>query len=210
MTNDSSIKSIDQLVNLLVTSENAEELKISSESYPSITLTQRQLCDLELLMNGGFSPLTGFMCQQDYNAVLTNMRLADNSLWPIPITLDLSEEMASRLSCGDRLALRDPEGFMLAVMSINEMWQPDKEVEASAVYSTTDKAHPGVHYLMHETGSTYVGGNIEGIQLPIHYDFENLWDTPLELRALFEKVAGERCSPFRRASRYIVCIGNFL
>ena len=97
------------LVNLLADSEQAVALKAESRDWPSIDLSPRQLCDLELLLNGGFSPLTGFLTRSDYDAVCRDMRLADGTLWPIPITLDVGEELATSLKPGTRLALRDAE-----------------------------------------------------------------------------------------------------
>lgn len=186
-----------ELCDLLISPDKADNLKTESESYPSITLTQRQLCDLELLMNGGFSPLKGFMTQEAYDSVINSMRLPDGLLWPIPIILDIAESVAEKLSEGGKLALRDPEGFMLAVLTVEDIWQPDKGVEAEAIYGTRSEAHPGVHYLMNETAGTYVGGSIEGIQLPSHFDFENLWHTPRELQHLFEKNGWRRVMAFQ-------------
>jgi sulfate adenylyltransferase len=185
------------LCDLLVTADQSEALKIASESYPSVTLTQRQLCDLELLMNGGFSPLTGFMTRETYESVISTMRLPDGLLWPIPIILDIPDSVAQQLSTGVKLALRDREGFMLAVVTVEEMWRPDKDAEARAIFGTDSQAHPGVHYLIHETENTYVGGRVEGVQLPGHYDFEDLWHTPRELRHLFEKNGWRRTMAFQ-------------
>ncbi|MEJ1356873.1 MAG: sulfate adenylyltransferase, partial [Candidatus Sedimenticola sp. (ex Thyasira tokunagai)] len=186
-----------ELCDLLVTPDLAELLKTESEAYPSVTLTRRQLCDLELLMNGGFSPLKGFMGKDAYESVLSDMRLPDGNLWPIPIVLDIAESVTEQVAVGEKLALRDPEGFMVAVLSITDLWKPDKSVEAAAVYGTESEDHPGVHYLMHEVHPHYVGGGIQGIQLPSHYDFENLWDTPAELRHSFEKSGWRRVIAFQ-------------
>ncbi len=106
------------LVDLIVDPERAAELKTESADWPSWDLTERQLCDLELLLNGGFSPLRGFLGRDDYERVCAEMRLADGTLWPIPITLDVTDEVAQGLETGSRLALRDPEGVMLAVLTV--------------------------------------------------------------------------------------------
>jgi sulfate adenylyltransferase len=111
-------------------------------------LTQRQLCDLELLLNGGFSPLTGFMNQDDYGQTLTNMRLANGSLWPIPITLDVSHHFAEKVKIGDLITLRNYEGVIIATMEISDKWIPDKEAEVLAVYGSTNSEHPGVNYIL--------------------------------------------------------------
>ncbi|MFV1980441.1 MAG: adenylyltransferase, partial [Rhodothermia bacterium] len=100
------------LVNLIVNEERSRSMKRASRDWTSWDLTPRQLCDLELLINGGFSPLTGFMTEPDYNSVVSDLRLASGTLWPMPITLDVTEELASTLDPGDTLALRDVEGVM--------------------------------------------------------------------------------------------------
>ena len=199
----------EQLVDLLVEPDQAEELKQTSGGYPSITLSQRQLCDLELLMNGAFTPLTGFMGQAAYDAVLDSLSLPDGTLWPVPIVLDVAERFAEKLAVGDRIALRDGEGFMPAVLIVEDIWQPDRRREAEKLYGTTDESHPGVRYLMHSVNPVYIGGRLEGVQAPVHHDFENLWDTPREMRALFNKsgwrrvVAFQTSKPIHRLQREI-------
>ncbi len=172
---------------LLVDTAIAEELRISSLSFPSLTLTKRQLCDLELLINGGFAPLRGFMDRAAYESVVQDCRLPDGTLWPIPVVLDLDAALAGALEPGQKLALRDPEGFMPAVLTVSELWEADKVREAEAVYGTASDGHPGVRYLKGRVKSHYVAGTLEGIQLPAHHEFENLWDTPRELRRMFQK-----------------------
>jgi sulfate adenylyltransferase len=195
------------LRNLVVDDAQAERLKADSGAYLSVTLSQRQLCDLELLLNGGFSPLGGFMTRAEYEAVLTDMHLPGGVLWPIPITLDVPATVAEKLQPGQRLALRDGEGFMLAVLTVADIWQPDKSHEADCVFGTRDPTHPGVQYLFDQVQATYVGGTVEGIQLPLHYDFETLRDTPQELRHLFDRhgwrqvVAFHTCKPMHRLHR---------
>src|SRR5258707_2280531 len=116
-------------------------------------------------MNGGFSPLTGFMTQADYEGACNNMRLASGVLWPMPITLDVTEEFAKKLTPGaTKVALRDGEGVMLAVLHVEEVWQADRAAEAKAVFGTTSKAHPGANYAMNISNPWYVGGRIEGLQ----------------------------------------------
>lgn len=171
------------LVDLIASPERSEELRGASRDWPSWDLTPRQLCDLELLLNGGFSPLKGFMGQRDLESVCGSMRLADGTLWPIPITLDISDELAGKLSPGEPLALRDPEGVMLAVLNVEEVFQPDLVAEAQAVFGTTDTTHPGVSHLLTRSHSWYASGRVEGIERPHHYDFVSLRLTPAELRA---------------------------
>jgi len=185
-----------KLVNLVVDEDRAGELHEASRSLPSHTLTLRQLCDLELLMNGGFSPLRGFMTRETYESVVNATRLSDGVLWPVPITLDIAGELASRLEPGGQLALRDPEGFMVAVMTIEDIWKPDRDREAELVYGTKSNDHPGVRYLRESVHETCVGGTVEGIQLPLHYDFAALRHTPAELRKRFEKLGWRRVAAF--------------
>ncbi len=176
----------------IVDPECAERLKAESADFPSISLTQRQLCDLELLLNGAFSPLSGFMDQAAYDSVVEKSRLTDGLLWPIPVVLDVSEPLAEKLDRGRKVALRDNEGFMLAVLTVRDVWKPDRQREADLVYGTTSTQHAGVRYLLEEVQSAYVGGEIEGIQLPTHYDYEELRHTPEELRHLFAKLGWRR------------------
>ena len=177
-----------KLVNLLLDESSAELVKIESEAYPAITLTQRQQCDLELLVTGALSPLTGFMNQKEYESVIENTSLLDGTIWPIPYYLDLTEEQAEKLNIGDKIALHDVEGFMPAVMTVESKWKPDKNKEAENIYGTLDSEHPGVDYLMNTVGSVYIGGKVDAIQLPFHYDFETLRYTPSELRQHFDKL----------------------
>jgi sulfate adenylyltransferase len=185
-----------ELVNLVVNSERAEILKILSKDLQSITLSRKQVSDLELLINGAFSPLKGFMTSDDYESVLDRMRLQDGNLWPIPICLDVSQAEARGLEAGQSVALRDSEGFMLAVLHIQDVWPVDKAREAHQVYGTRDHHHPGVHYFLNHTGTHYVGGPIEGIQLPLHYAFKRFRHTPGEMRTLFKKLGWRRIVGF--------------
>jgi sulfate adenylyltransferase len=139
-------------------------------------LTPRQLCDLELLGNGGFAPLRGFLTRDDYQSVVTNMRLASGEIWPIPIVLDVDRQVSGRI------ALHDEEGTLLATMDVEECWKPDRMAEAEAVYGTTSREHPGVAALLDRTHEWYVGGAIEMVRPPSHRDFRPLRLTPREVR----------------------------
>jgi sulfate adenylyltransferase len=185
------------LINLLVDSAPSGILREASRTWLSWNLTPRQLCDLELLLNGGFSPLRGFMTRADYESVCTAMRLADGTLWPIPITLDIPEELAQRLKLGDMLALRDPEGIMLAALHVEEVWRPDPLTEAETIYGTTDQEHPGVAYVLQRTHPYYIAGRLEGIQLPVHHDFRSFRLSPTELRAKFTRLGWQRVMAFQ-------------
>jgi sulfate adenylyltransferase len=185
------------LKSLLVAPERQTELKAASRDWPSFDLTARQLCDLELLLNGGFSPLSGFMGRADYDSVCAEMRLADGTLWPIPITLDVPEAVARGLDRGKTLALRDPEGVMLAALHVEEVFKPDRAAEAEAVFGTTKRDHPGVAYALDKAHPYYVGGRLEGIALPAHYDFRALRLTPAQLREEFERLGWRRVVAFQ-------------
>jgi sulfate adenylyltransferase len=193
------------LVNPLALEDRANELRMASRDWPSWDLTDRQICDLELILNGAFSPLHGFMDRAEYESVRDDMRLGDGTLWPMPITLDVSEEFASELSAGDTIALRDHEGVMLAALTVSDVWSPDKTTEAEAVFETTNIEHPGVAYLTNRANPVYVGGKLEGVQLPVHYDYRRLRLTPAELRAQFARrgwtqvVAFQTRNPMHRA-----------
>ncbi|MEO1537263.1 MAG: bifunctional sulfate adenylyltransferase/adenylylsulfate kinase [Pseudomonadota bacterium] len=182
---------------LYVSYESAQKLKKDAAELPSWDLTPRQICDLELLMNGGFHPLKGFLGEDDYNGVVEDMRLADGTLWPMPITLDVSEEFAESLALNQDIALRDQEGVILATLTVTDRWVPNKAREAEKVFGADDAAHPAVNYLHHTAGKIYLGGPITGIQPPVHYDFKMRRDTPNELRAYFRKLGWRRVVAFQ-------------
>jgi len=185
------------LVDPMVSPERATELRMASRDWPSWDLTPRQLCDLELILNGGFSPLDGFMTRPQYESVLGDMRLPSGLLWPIPITLDVSEELARSLEPGKELALRDPEGVMLAVLHVEDVWRPNRSAEAEQVLGTSNPEHPGVAYLLNTAGPWYVGGRLEGVQLPSHYDYRQLRPTPAELRKQFARLGWRKVVAFQ-------------
>ena len=191
-----------RLCNLLISPTQPdliEELKEESIHFFSLTLTEKQLFDLELLLNGAFSPLRGFMNKDDYITVLESLRLSNGIFWPIPITLDVSEDAINSIKIGDSVALRDMEGFMLAVLKVEDIWQIDKNKEVWAMFNIDDPAHPGVDSLFNHTQAYYIGGSVTGIQLPIHYDFKMLRLTPSELRANFIRMG------WRRVIAYQTC-----
>lgn len=194
-----------ELINLLAPAERASELQAQSQGWASWDLTPRQFCDLDLLMNGGFSPLRGFMSRGDYEGVCSKMRLADGTLWPIPITLDVSEEFRKKIEPGSTIALRDAEGVMLAALHVEEVWQPDLSAEAEMVFGTTSLAHPGAAYLLKQSHPWYVSGRLEGVEPPPYYDFPSLRYTPADLRSEFREsgwsniVAFQTRNPMHRA-----------
>ncbi len=185
------------LVDLVTSDDRAFDLKKISRDLPSWDLTERQLCDLELLATGGFSPLTGFLTENDYNAVCANLRLANGTVWPIPVTLDVTEEFAQGLSEGSQVALRDPEGVMLATLTVDDVYRPDRNAEAASVFGTTNPEHPGVSHLLERTNPVYLGGSVECVELPHHYDYVTERATPAETRAEFSKLGWHRVVAFQ-------------
>jgi sulfate adenylyltransferase len=186
-----------RLVDLLVDEVRAQELKREAIDLPSIELNRRQLCDLELLLNGGLSPLKRFMDRSDYESVLNEMRLADDTFWPMPVCLDVSAEVATSLSVGQRVALRELEGTLLAILTVDDLWKVDKQCEAELVYGTTSPTHRGVDYLMNHAGTHYLGGTLEGLALPVHYDYVDLRLAPAALRKSFVQRGWARVAAFQ-------------
>ena len=177
--------------------DQADRLKMEATDLVSWDLTHRQLCDLEMLMNGGFYPLTGFLGEDDYNSVVETMRLTDGHLWPMPITLDVSQDFADKVSAGQKIALRDLEGVILATIEISDIYTPDKAKEAEMVFGADDSAHPAVNYLHNIAGPVYIGGKVQGIEAPTHYDFRARRDSPNELRSYFRKLGWRRVVAFQ-------------
>ena len=186
-----------QLKELFLSEAKADDEKLNAKSYKSWDLTPRQVCDLDLLMNGAFSPLEGFLGKEDYERVCDEMRLTSGVLWPLPITLDVSSEFAGEVSEGDTIALRDPEGVLLATLEITDLWEPDLLGEAERVYGTTDDTHPAVDYLLHRSNPVYVGGRVRGVEPPTYYDFKLMRDTPSELRGRFRKLGWRKIVAFQ-------------
>ncbi|MCZ4261861.1 bifunctional sulfate adenylyltransferase/adenylylsulfate kinase [Limimaricola sp. G21655-S1] len=182
---------------LYVSYESAQKLKVEAGNLASHDLTPRQICDLELLMNGGFNPLKGFLTEEDYDSVVETMRTKDGALWPMPVTLDVSEKFADTVELGQDIALRDQEGVILATMTVTDKWVPNKSREAEKVFGADDLAHPAVNYLHNHAGAVYLGGPITGIQQPVHYDFRARRDTPNELRAYFRKMGWRKIVAFQ-------------
>lgn len=182
---------------LYVSYDSAQKMKMEAADLVSHDLSPRQICDLELLMNGGFNPLKGFLPEADYNSVVDTMRLANGALWPMPVTLDVSDAFAETVQLGEDIALRDQEGVILATMTVTDKWVPNKAHEAAQVFGADDSAHPAVNYLHNTAGNVYLGGPVIGIQQPVHYDFRARRDTPNELRAYFRKLGWRKVVAFQ-------------
>ncbi|HSW68667.1 MAG TPA: bifunctional sulfate adenylyltransferase/adenylylsulfate kinase [Gammaproteobacteria bacterium] len=168
-------------------------------------LTLRQRCDLEMLLNGGFHPLNGFLNQQDYQSVVHTLRLTNGKLWPMPITLDVDDQFAHHINLGSQIGLYDLDNTLLANLNVTDKWQPDKLLEAQHVFGTQDIQHPGVSYLLNQSGNWYLGGTVELVQMPKYYDFSELRQTPFSLKHYFkssgfQKVVGfQTRNPMHRA-----------
>lgn len=171
---------------------------VESTKYPDIVLNIRQLCDLELLLNGGFAPLKGFLRQNDYNSVVENMRLTDGNIWPMPIVLPIEkndDEINNLLTKSQHITLKDNQGFPIAIMDNFEIWKPNLQKECQNVYGTNDDNHPYVSMIYSMARSAeingkniyYIGGELRKIQLPKHFDFEDLRKTPEEVKQLFSQ-----------------------
>lgn len=169
--------------------QDKQRIKEKSKPLKDIFLNQRQLCDLELLLNGGFYPLTGFMNSKTYYNVLNLLSLDDdgNEIFPIPIILDVNEKIRNELKLGQEVCLRDSEYNLLAILKIEDIWNPDRYEECEKVYGSKDDiCHFGIDYILNHTQEYYVGGSLEGYQLPIHYDFKKYRMTPNEIKSKIE------------------------
>lgn len=176
-----------------------DQLFAESETLKDIVLTERQLCDLELILSGGFSPLEGFLNEKDYNGVVENLRLADGTLFSIPINLDVSKEEIekSQIKPGARITLRDfRDDVPLAIITVDDVYRPDKQKEALHVFRG-DPEHPAIKYLFDTAKEFYVGGKIQAINRLNHYDYVGLRNTPAELRSQFTKLGWQRVVAFQ-------------
>ena len=191
------IDNLDLVSELYDTKKPLDELKRLASSLKSWHLTKRQNCDIELLMNGSFSPLIGFMGQADYSKVLEEMRLESGALWPMPITLDVTKKFSLELSIGDEIALKDQEGTILAIMKITDKWTPNKIVEAKKIFGSVDRKHPGVSYLLNEVENIYLGGPIVGLRYPTHYDFCDNRHSPNKLKKKLKKLGWTKIVAFQ-------------
>jgi sulfate adenylyltransferase len=183
-----------KLVNLVVSGEEREELLAKATKLPSVQISARSLCDLELLATGAFSPLDRFMCQADYERVLTEMRLKDGTLFAIPVTLPLDESALPKW--GEAITLNDARNNTLAIMQIEEVYHYDPQREARLVYGTTDPKHPLVSEMV-RWGKVYVSGELKVINLPKYYDFVDLRRTPAEVRARLEAMGNANVVAFQ-------------
>jgi sulfate adenylyltransferase len=183
-----------KLVNLMVEGKEREELLARAGKLPSIKITMRNMCDLELLATGGFSPLNTFMGKADYERVLKEMRLADGTLFPLPITLTADPKELPTV--GEELALRSANFDLLAVMTLDEVFHWDAEVEAAHAYGSTDSKHPMVSE-MQRWGKVCISGALKVLNLPKYYDFVNLRHTPAQVREMLEEMGHDNVVAFQ-------------
>jgi sulfate adenylyltransferase len=183
-----------KLVNLVVEGREREELLARAAQLPSIKITMRNMCDLELIATGGFSPLTTFMGKADYDRVLKEMRLADGTLWPLPITLTVDPKELPTV--GEDLALRNANFDLIAVMTLDEVYHWDLETEAAHAYGTTDSKHPMVSE-MGRWSRVCISGPLKVVNLPKYYDFVNLRHTPAQVRAKLEEMGHDNVVAFQ-------------
>lgn len=183
-----------KLVDLRVQEPERTALIDKAKSLPSLQLSPRTMCDLELLAVGAFSPLDRFMGRADYESVLKNMRLANGTLWPMPIMLPVADENAFKV--GDEIVLRSTTNAMLAILKVEEVWAYDPQAEQQAVLGTTDQAHPLVAE-MTRWGKAYVSGPMQVLNLPTYYDFVELRRTPSEVREALAKMGNDKVVAFQ-------------
>jgi sulfate adenylyltransferase len=197
-----------KLVNRTLPPEAAREATASAESLPSITLSNREQGDLEMIAIGAFSPLSGFMGRKDFASVCKDMRLADGTVWPIPVTLSPAGDVAAKIREGHKVALKDDEGRLLGVMTVQEKYPHDKALEIPNVYRTEDEAHPGVA-IIRKQGDTCLAGPIDVITPNPAPEFPEYRLPPARTREAFAAkgwqtvAAFQTRNPIHRAHEYL-------
>lgn len=196
------------LVNRQVTGTEREKALKNAESLSSLFVSDWAISDLELIGIGGFSPLTGFLGQKDYESVVHTSRLSNGTVWSVPITLSVTAKEADSYQVGDEVALRGEDGVIYGTLELTEKYAYDKELEAEKIYGTTEEAHAGVKKL-YERGDIYLAGPIILLNRPDHSEFEKFHLDPVETRQLFQElgwktiVGFQTRNPVHRAHEYI-------
>ena len=194
-----------KLVSFHLSKGELEEYTELSNTISSLTLSLKQQCDLEMILNGAFSPLLTFNNQKDYEEILLNNKLLNGVIWPIPIVLDVPNDFLKALDKNEHISLRNAEGFLLAILKVREFWSPNKKDEANSIFKTIDENHPGVDYLFNHTNSNYISGELVPIQSNKYFDFTHLRKSPQEVRDLFRSkrwqdvIAFQTRNPMHRA-----------
>jgi len=197
----------DPLVNRIVEGEARQALLEAARQAPAIALDAWALSDVEMIAIGGFSPLEGFMTRQDYERVVQECRLKSGQVWTIPVTLVVDAQTAKGLSAKSDAALVS-HGHVVAILHLEDIYQPDKQLEAQQIFKTTDGSHPGVARL-HAVGDAYLGGKISVVNRPAHTTFQPYRLDPAQTRRLFEErgwtrvVGFQTRNPIHRAHEYI-------
>jgi len=195
------------LVSFHLSADELSEYSELSNKTASLTLSLKQQCDLEMIANGAFSPLSTFNNQKDYEEILLNNRLSNGLVWPIPIVLDVPDQFLKSLDKNEYISLRNAEGFLLAILKVNEFWAPDKKEEANSVFKSNDPNHPGVDYLFNHTNNNYISGELVPIQSNKYFDFTHLRKSPQEVRDFFrlnnwkDVIAFQTRNPMHRAHK---------
>lgn len=196
------------LINRLVEGEEREQLLKQAKELKELRISTWTISDLDLIAVGAFSPLTGFMNEEDYKSVISSMRLADGTVWSIPITLAVDEAQASELRTGNRIALiGDEDNTVYAILHVESIYEADPS-EALQVFKTEDAEHPGVRKLL-ERPSTYVGGSVQVLNRPVPEKFGEFYYDPSETRRIFKEngwrtvVGFQTRNPVHRAHEYI-------
>ncbi|ASK61069.1 sulfate adenylyltransferase [Virgibacillus phasianinus] len=196
------------LINRELTGQRRAEAIKNAEKLRSITVNSWVISDMELIGIGGFSPLTGFMAQADYENVVKNTRLADGTIWSIPITLPVTVEQAKNLNIGEQIALKGKDGIIYGTINLAEKYEYDKKKEAQNIYGTTNAAHPGVKKV-YEKGNIYLGGAITLLNRPDHSQFAAHYLDPAETQQMFKElgwktiVGFQTRNPVHRAHEHI-------
>lgn len=196
------------LVNRQVTGTEREKALKNAESLSSLFVSDWAISDLELIGIGGFSPLTGFLGQKDYESVVHTSRLSNGTVWSVPITLSVTKEEADSYQVGDEIALKGEDGVIYGTLQLTEKYAYDKQLEAEKIYGTTEEAHAGVKKL-YERGDVYLAGPITLLNRPDHSEFEEFHLDPIETRQLFQDlgwktiVGFQTRNPVHRAHEYI-------
>jgi sulfate adenylyltransferase len=196
------------LVNRILSPEAAKAASAEAKALPAVTLSPREAFDLEMMAIGAFSPLTGFMGEADFKRVCTDMRLANGTVWPIPVILSPADDVAAKINIGDRVALNDPKGRLLGTMKITEKYKHDKELEIPNVYKTTDDAHPGVK-IVRSQGNWNLAGPIDVVTPTYEPEFADYRLPPARTREEFAKrgwttvAAFQTRNPIHRSHEYL-------
>ncbi len=197
-----------KLINRVVNAADREKLLARAASLPKITLNSREMSDLDMIACGALSPLEGFMGQKDYEAVVEKMRLANGLPWTIPVNLAVKKADAEQYKIGQEIALASPEGKILAVLHLEEKFEPNKKNEALKVYKTEEEAHPGVA-AVYAQGEVYLAGKVDVLNRVAYNNFLDHRKDPADLRQLFEGkkwkriVAFQTRNPIHRAHEYL-------